>query len=553
VTSDAASVPGAQPAKAHAPASSHRPFWDTLYVESVPLTLAYWGTALLFSLAFWIAIFPPLVDYPQHVAVGALLRRMADPASPEHHLYEVNLVTYNGGFHLLIAALSFLVSPETAGRLLMSVYPPAFAYAALSLVRVASRPSWYAFLALPITFSFAVGWGFANYVLSVPFVLLTYAVWLRAARGEPGLLWKVMLASFFLSYTHVLATLCLCVMIGVTGLFALPSSGGTLGARLLGLVKLPLAVWPAVVWSIIVFVRNRYSPHANWEGWDDGLDDPLWYKLLHVTAYAVGNFSDHSDQFLLAVAVAALIVLWQWPREKSRAEPVMKLLAVTWGVLYCVIPKVFIATWFIFERFPTFFWVFTVAAAPIASASFALTRWLKPLAVVAALAASVNTLAHLARIPDQADASAILDEIPAGKRVVAVTWSNTGHPVILREMWVHLLAYYQARRPGLIGYSFAKFESMPVHYAVGKVPPIIPGGMEWDGAKYDPTGSYARFWDTVLVRTPDSDPLADPGPRTFRNASPLVRLLAHRGRFWLYDAAVLRTLAPEDPPAKEPN
>jgi hypothetical protein len=275
VTSAAASVPDAQPAKAPAPASSRRPFWDTFYVESAPLTAAYWGTALLFSLAFWVAIFPPLIDYPQHVAVGALLRRMADPASAEHHLYEVNLVTYNGGFHLLIAALSFVVSPETAGRLLMSVYPPAFAYAALSLVRVASRPSWYAFLALPITFSFAVGWGFANYVLSVPFVLMTYAVWLRAARGEPGLLWKVMVASFFLSYTHVLATLCLCMMIGVTGLFALPSSGSTLGARLLALVKLPLAVWPAVVWSIIVFARNRYSPHANWEGWDDGIDDPL--------------------------------------------------------------------------------------------------------------------------------------------------------------------------------------------------------------------------------------------------------------------------------------
>ena len=88
---------------------------------------------------------------------------------------------------------------------------------------------------------------------------------------------------------------------------------------------------------------------------------------------------------------------------------------------------------------------------------------------------------------------------------------------------------------------------------MGKVPPIIPGGMEWDGAKYDPAGSYAGYWDTVLVRTPDSDPLTDPGSRTFRNAAPLVRLLAHRGRFWLYDASVLRTLAPEDPPAKEPN
>ena len=553
MTSAAPDFRSASPASSNTPSTARRRFGEAFWLETAPLTAAYWGTALLFSLAFWVTAFPPLIDYPQHVAVGALLRRMADPTSPERNLYEVNLVTYNGGFHLLIAALSFLVRPETAGRILMSIYPPAFAYAALALVRVASRPSWYAFLALPITFSFAVGWGFANYVLSVPFVLITFAMWLRAHRGEPGQTWKVMLASFFLSYTHVLATLCLCVMIGVTGFASFASSRETPRARLLALIKLPLAVWPAVLWSIIVFVRNRYSPHANWEGWDDGIDDPLWRKLLHVTAYAVGNFSDHTDQELLAVAAAIVIILWQWPRQKTPAEPAMKLLAITWGLLYCVIPKVFIATWFIFERFPTFFWVFTVAAAPVALGSFPLERWLKPLGVGVALAAAVSTVVHLARIPDQEDASAIIDEIPEGKRVIAVTWSNTGHPVILREMWVHLLAYYQARRSGMIGYSFAKFESMPVHYALAKAPPVIPGGMEWDGAKYDPAAPYARFWDTVLVRTPDVAPTADPRLLTFHGAAQSVRLLAHHGRFWLYDASLLRSLHFDEPNDKEPN
>jgi hypothetical protein len=120
-------------------------------------------------------------------------------------------------------------------------------------------------------------------------------------------------------------------------------------------------------------------------------------------------------------------------------------------------------------------------------------------------------------------------------------------------MWVHLLAYYQARRSGMIGYSFAKFESMPVHYTLGKAPPLIPGGMEWDGAKYDPFAPYARFWDTVLVRTPDVAPSVDPRARTFRSAASGVHLLAHRGRFWLYDASVLRMLTPEGPGDKEPN
>lgn len=520
-------------------------FGENLALESNALTCAFWSTALLFALALWVTPFPPLIDYPQHVAVGAILRRMADPSSPERALYDPNFITYNGGFHVALAALSFLVRPETAGKLLLSVYPLAFAYAVLALVRAAGRPRWYALFALPVTWSFAVGWGFANYFMSVPFVILAFALWRRASRGEKGALWKVMALSAFLSYTHVLATLCLCVMIGVAGLRSFPELGRTWKERFLGLARLPLAVWPAIAWSVFAFLHNRNSPHANWEGWDEGLDDPLWYKLLHVTAYTVGNFSDHSDQLLLTLSIGLVIVLWQWPREKTAAEPIMKAEAITWSALYCVVPKVFIATWFVFERFPAFAVVSAVAAAPIAN-GFAPERWIRKAAAALAIASGLNTVWHFRAIPDEADASAILDDIPEGKRVIAVTWSNTGQPVVLREMWVHLLAYYQARRPGQIAYSFAKFESMPVHYAVGKAPPAIPGGMEWDGNKYSPFEPYARYWDTVLVRSPDGEPEADPRFRTFRAAAPTVRLMAHRGRFWLYDASSLRTLDAAD-------
>jgi hypothetical protein len=512
-------------------------FAEVSALETRGLTLAYWSAVFLFVVAFWITPFPPLIDYPQHVAVGALLRRMVSPDSAERQLYDVNLITYNGGFHVLVAALSFIVSPETAGRLLLSVYPVALAYAALALVRLASRPRWYALFVLPMTFSFAVGWGFANYFLSIPFVLLTFCLWMRAQRPTPGPLGKVMIASFFLSYTHVLATLCLCVTIGVAALWSMPSAALGWRERVRYLLRVPLALWPAIVWSVTVFIHNRYSPHANWEGWDDGLDDPLWYKLLHALGYAVGNFADHSDQLLLGVTLGLLVSIYAWPGQRTRAEPLMKVLGVLWAVLYCVVPKVFIATWFIFERFPTFVLVFAVAAMPVLLDVTRHERRLRAAAATLAVAAAVNTVIHFRRIPDETDADAIVNDIPDGRRVIAVTWSNTGGDVIAREMWVHLLAYYQARRRGQIAYSFAKFESMPVHYAVGKTPPLIPGGMEWDATKYDVSQPYAHFWDTILVRTPDEDPSSDPALRTFGDAAAAMKLLAHRGRFWLYDGS----------------
>jgi hypothetical protein len=504
-------------------------------LETAALTVVFWASAFLFAIAFWVTPFPPLIDYPQHVAVGALLRRMLDPASPERGVYDVNLITYNGGFHVLVALISLVVRPETAGKILLSLYSLSFAFAALALVRVAGRPRWYALLVLPITFSFAVGWGFANFFISVPLVVLTYTWWLHGLRGERGMLWRVMLASAVLSYTHVLATLCLCVLLGVSGLLMFSTLGTTWRARTLRLVRIPLWVWPAIVWSLFVFVRNRYSPHANWEGWDDGLDDPLWYKLLHLTAYAVGNFSDRSDQILLALSVAILILIYKWESRAGSSDPLMRGLAILWGALYCVIPKVFIATWFIFERFPPFILLFGAAATPVVEGRG--VRWLRRAAATCALLAGASTVWHMIRIPGAADADAVIDSIPPDARVIAVTWSNTGEPVILREMWVHVLAYYQARRPGKIAYSFAKFESMPVHYRSEGRPPAIPGGMEWDARKYDPTKPWARYWDTVLVRTPDARPDADPRQRTFGAMAPCVQVLAQRGRFWLFSTS----------------
>src|SRR6185295_12729163 len=122
------------------------------------------------------------------------------------------------------------------------------------------------------------------------------------------------------------------------------------------------------------------------------------------------NFWDHSDQVLLTASIAMLIVLWQWPREKTPADPVMKAEAITWAALYCIIPKVFIATWFIFERFLTFVLVFAAAGAPIVRGSFVPERWIRNGAALVALLASLNTVWHLGCIPDEADADAIIDD-----------------------------------------------------------------------------------------------------------------------------------------------
>jgi len=115
---------------------------------------------------------------------------------------------------------------------------------------------------------------------------------------------------------------------------------------------------------------------------------------------------------------------------------------------------------------------------------------------------------------------AIIDEIPKGKRVIAVTWSNTGQSVILREMWVHLLAYYQTRRSGQIAYSFAQVREHARALCGRKVAPL-DSGRSRVGRREIPSDRALR---AVLEYGSGEDPgrkipASDPRARTFRAAA----------------------------------
>lgn len=519
--------------------------FDLLKLETPGLTASFWGAVGLFTLAFFATPYLPLIDYHQHVALGALMHRLFDPQSPEHALYEVNYITYNGGFHLMVALLSYVLPPVHAGRVVMALYPALLGLAALSVAREAGRPRWYACLALPIVYSRGMSWGFANWNLTFPVALLGVTWFLRYSRGERGMLPRLLLASCFCAYGHVLAMLCLCLGMGVVQLSRLRELGPTWGARLARLISTPLPVMPGVLWCVFVYRYQTSSTFSNWaEASFDGLDDPLWYKLRHLLDMSAGNTWDLSDNILLGLALitAAILSFVGTPEPPSGDEPsrldlrAMRWLCVTFFACYLVIPKVFIATWFIYERFPSLALVFLVGAIPLRL--MPLRDELRAAAAGLAVAAGANTARIWATMGGAHDAMAIIDEIPPNKRLVGITWEPSADR-ISREVYVHLPAVYPARRPGEIAYTFTKFESMPVHYKPGKAPPAGPPGFEWDAGKVDIHAAWVRAYDTALVRAPSN--VDDPTSLVFREEAYRVRLMAHRGRFWLYDISALNS------------
>src|SRR4051812_15603194 len=105
---------GEEGPKEEAPSEQEAPlaWWQ---FETYGLTVAFWAAIVLFVVAFWVTPYLPLIDYHQHVAIATLMQRFFAGGAEERALYEVNLITYNGGFHVLTALLACLVPAEHAG------------------------------------------------------------------------------------------------------------------------------------------------------------------------------------------------------------------------------------------------------------------------------------------------------------------------------------------------------------------------------------------------------------------------------------------------------
>jgi hypothetical protein len=392
---------------------------------------------------------------------------------------------------------------------------------------------------MPLVYNHITGWGFSNFVVALPVGVLVIASWIRLVERQHAS-WRialVLLLSMVVAYSHVLVMLSICVVVAVVSLEVLLGRGDEPFLARAKRLVLPAAVLvPAVGYSMGAWYWARATSTTVWEhAWAEGQDDPLWSKLRHLLYNTTGNFADGSDQLMVALALALGLSLWLGRDDAERGHERMGRLALVFFGLYAVVPKVFIATFHIYQRFLPLAALFAIAAIPLVRASW--TRWVAAAASALALVTAGNVLYRFMTIPELDDAMAVIDDAPPGRKLLGVTYEPTPS-TFAREIWVHLPALYQVRRDGQLAYSFLRNESVPVHYRAGMEPPRPPGGFEWNGNAYDVYDpDYARAYDLVLVRSwvTETGQIADPAPHVFKGAERYTRLLSQRGRFFLYD------------------
>jgi hypothetical protein len=533
---------------------------DHVTLGSRRLTALYWAGVSLVVAGLFVTKLLPCVDYPQHLALSDIARRLQDPAAPEQAAYQLNYFTYNGLFHLVVARLSVVLPIEVAGRLVVAASLVAMAGAVVALVRVLRRPPAHAALFTPILFSFSLGWGFVNYVLATAIAAWTLVVIARTVV-QPSVvgLFGVGLLGLLCAFAHVLAMLILCAAGAALALelaWRVTPQGRWRGSRTMraalvaALVLLPLAI--GCVYCVEVYQRQYvWDPNMYRDPTIEGTAPPLWQKVVFFSAFATDLFGDGTDQVVLwvTVGVMAWSVRMAWMLRRPGAAPSESAPFVapfaTLALAYFATPMVLIGTHLIFPRLAQWTILGALLAIPEFPAALAsrARQWMPWLGI----AAGVNTLAHCAIFSwETNDASATIDDLPPGRAATAVIW-EPWTAAFRNGTLTHLAAYYAARKHGRWAFAFARYLSVPVRFKPGGQPAWPTVGWEFDGESYDPRCKYARAFPLVIVKAPEQlpeDASGEPLVRklVFKQDAASVTLLSHHGRYWAFDTTGL----PED-------
>jgi hypothetical protein len=515
------------------------PWWDA---GGRTLSWIYWTGIAIFVVALFRTRSLPFVDYPQHLSLAATLRRMLSSA-PDQALFETNLASYNSLFHVVVAGLAVVFPIDVAGKLALSGYFVLVAAGALALLRATGRPRSRAFLVLTVLVGYSIVWGFVNFGLGFSIQLFTLARLLGRPDGMTGRTrWRYDALTAFVAvlgaYAHLLASALAYMLMLVVLVAEVQTDDAPLVPRLRRAFDRGAPLLVAVLYSAAVYVHQQHASYQNFEyGASEGNDNFALVKVKGFLDYACGLRADHLDSKVLGVAIWALVAGAVLRDRRDKRHPALAWMFVASVFAYLVIPHVFWATNFVYERIS--FLVVITAILWTPRAMPAVEPWLRIAYVSIGCAAVGNFFSAMGAASDElADMDAAIDDAPPGRRIVGLINYPKTEAFAQWEL-VHVASYYVARRGGEEAFSFKRTMSLPVHYRKETMPPDPPPNFEWRPYDYTPDAPFARYFDLVLYK---ANSISDPDPRAklFDEDAKRVSIVSHHGAWWVLDTKPIR-------------
>jgi hypothetical protein len=180
---------------------------SSLFIDNLLRWVAILVLAAALLLPIWSVAFPPLLDYPNHLARSFVLVHLTDPAFTFSRFYRADWGAYPYlGMDALLAVLGRLFPIETVGRVFLSLCVlvlPATAWFFLRQVNLGEDAT--ALWALLIACNVFFLEGFLNFDLSLAVGFLALGLWLRWLAKHSIARWVAALVVFTaLYFTHLL-------------------------------------------------------------------------------------------------------------------------------------------------------------------------------------------------------------------------------------------------------------------------------------------------------------------------------------------------------------
>ena len=310
-----------------------------------------WLAALagLLLAPLWIVRYPPLVDYPNHLARSFVLSHMNDPRFGFNQFYAADWGLYPYMLaDVLASGLQRLIGINLAGRIILSLCVLALPATTFFFLRHANPEASYLALWAPvIAYNPCFLTGFISSELSVSLCFLAAGLWLSYLY-RPGLLkWCVLLVLMTVLYlTHLIG-------FGMAGLIV--TVYGLIARRPLREMLRSLALFvPGAMMYLIWQLPLKSAVGFDYKTWD------LHWKIAGL-AFPLRGYSKSLDVFtLLAVIGCAVAVVWKNPSVRWNYRW-LGVAAVLFG-LYWIVPGNYGAGGNVDVRIPQFLFIIVLAA-----------------------------------------------------------------------------------------------------------------------------------------------------------------------------------------------
>lgn len=496
-----------------------------LWVRSLPRAVKEVAFGLLVVaglVPLWVGHYLPLQDWPQHLATLKILHDYGDPALGFQEPFAVDLArTQYLAVYAVAHCLAYLTGVQLALKIVLTAALAALPYAMRGLLRVLGRSQWGAVLVLPLTFNAHLILGFVNFLAALPLMLwvVSLACWQRKSpRTERGFLLAAILAILF--FTHIVpfgvAVLAMAsVGIGWRVQSSLRRMAPLLPALLVGI---PWLIGTAAGRSLLsaIGLGGDDAPRPQFQTWSRSLAElPHW-----LTDVFVGDWDAR-----LLVAWGALVLAWGlagWGRgARARgAGPLARRLlpvALLAGLGYLVLPVADGWIWPIQGRFAL---IFALMSLPLLPQPRVLWRVALGVACASLALVSFFEAGRAFREFDRGEVGMLdqaLEIIPEGQHVAGLIFSP-GSQQVSFSPFLHSVAYYQARKGGVVMFTFADFPASPVRFRAGPRPPRVPPRWEWSPHEVSARRDLG-YYGWILVRGAGDWRPDDPAfSRVFRSA-----------------------------------